>query len=245
MNSSIFPYGDEPLAMRDYFQPLEGDPDRSFVTVAETIERDAKIENHAFFNVAKQNREALILWTSQEAIVTNPFSQILFRVISNIRNVHVRSILLPVVHGEHSSVRGGIAEKSHPWLIWRLCRSIGISETEIRPTEAIRRFIRVLELAADSPMRALGVLGIGNELMLLAEYGAVEACFDSVCPEADYKDFLHANIGEDETHTKLIGNAAAALTNFGYSSDEFITGAKEGVTARVEYYDRLLSEISG
>jgi hypothetical protein len=91
-------------------------------------------------------------------------------------------------------------------------------------------------------MRALGALGIGNEQMLLAEYRAVEACFDAVYPEADYRGFLQANFGEDETHTRLIGIAAAALTSFGYASEEFVAGARQGVEARVRYYDSLLEE---
>ncbi len=241
MSERIFDPRRQRLDPRDYFDPVKPDIDRSFVDVAEALEREAKIEEHPFFTLARGSRAAVILWASQEAIVTNPFSQVLFRVLSNVKNVHVRSILLPVVHGEHSPLRHGIADRSHPWLIWRLCRSLGISE--MRATKAIVEFIGVLEVAADNPMRALGVLGIGNELMLLAEYRAVEACFDAVCPEADYRDFLQANIGEDETHTKLIGDAAAALTEFGHSAADLIAGAQEGVDARVRYYDTLVTEI--
>ena len=242
-DSTLFLPGNLASIIGEYFEPLKENPDSSFLKAAEAIERDAKIEDHHFFVVAKKSKPALVLWTSQEAIVTNPFSQILFRVISNIKNVHVRSILIPVVHGEHSPVRKGIAHRSHPWLIWKLCQSLRISNEAIKPTRAVVAFIKALEAEADNPMRALGTLGIGNELMLLAEYRAVETCFDAVCPEADYKDFLEANIGEDETHTKLIGGAAAALTTFGYNPDDFIAGARVGVAARVSYYDELLKEI--
>ncbi|MGH9969759.1 MAG: iron-containing redox enzyme family protein [Pyrinomonadaceae bacterium] len=234
----------ELLSIRDYFDPLHTTVDRAFVAAAEALERSAKIEEHPFFALARQNRQALVLWASQEAIVTNPFSQILFRVLSNIKNVHVRSILLPVVLGEHSELRNGVADKSHPWLIWNLCRSLGLSEADIKPTGAVVNFISVLEAVVDCPMRALGSLGVGNELMLLAEYRAVETCFDLICPEADYKEFLHANISEDEAHTALIGKAAASLTNLGYASEDFIEGAREGVNARVAYYDALLAEVS-
>lgn len=92
-------------------------------------------------------------------------------------------------------------------------------------------------------MFALGVLGIGNEQMLLAEYRAVERCFDEACPDADYRDFLHANIGEDEVHTKLIGDAASALAALGSSRDEFVEGAVVGIAARVRYYDQLRNEL--
>src|SRR5207249_697735 len=98
-----------------------------------------------------------------------------------IKNVHVRSMLLPVVSGEHSPVRNGIAERSHPWLIWRLCRSLGIGDT-ITPTRAVVEFITTLERTSSDPMRALGAFGVGNELMLLSEYRAVEHCFDLAAP---------------------------------------------------------------
>lgn len=231
------------LKMSEYFETLPVNPDRSFVETAIAMEREAKIENHSFFATAKHSRNAMILWTSQEAIVTNPFSQILFRLISNIKNVHIRSILIPVVYGEHSSVKNGTAEKSHPWLIWRLCRSLDINATDIKPTNAIVDFVKALEIASDNPMYGLGVLGIGNELMLLAEYSAVESCFDEVCPDADYKDFLHANIGEDEVHSRLIGDAAAALATLGHSQQDFLDGAKDGIAARIKYYDDLLKLI--
>jgi hypothetical protein len=231
------------LNIAEYFEPLKVNPDRVFVDVANKIERDSKIETHSFFEAAKHSRDAMILWTSQEAIVTNPFSQILFQLIGNVKNVHVRSILMPVVGGEHSKVKEGTASKSHPWLIWKLCRSLNIEAKDIKPTKAIIDFIKVLADAAENPMYGLGVLGIGNELMLLAEYTAVESCFDVACPDADYKDFLHANIEEDEVHSRLIGDAAAALATLGFSINDFLTGAKDGVQARVSYYDALLIEI--
>jgi hypothetical protein len=229
--------------IREYFDPIPSNLDGSFIEFAEKLERDARVEDHPFFSAAKRSRQLLVLWAGQEAIVTNPFSQILFRVIGSIRNVHVRSLLLPVVGGEHSAVRKGIAEKSHPWLIWRLCVSLGLSEQEITPTKAVVEFIHALEATEENPMRALGALGVGNEQMLLAEYRAVEACFDMACPDADYRDFLHANIAEDETHTKLISNAAIALTACGYQASDYIIGARQGVAARIQYYDSLLGEM--
>jgi hypothetical protein len=232
------------LKIAEYFEPLKENPDRSFVEVANKIERDAKIETHPFFETAKNSREALILWTSQEAIVTNPFSQILFQLIGNVKNVHVRSILMPVVGGEHSKVKAGTASKSHPWLIWKLCGSLNLKAKDIKPTKAIIDFIKVLADSAENPMYGLGVLGIGNELMLLAEYTAIESCFDNACPDADYRDFLHANIGEDEVHSRLIGDAAAALATLGFSVNDFLAGAKDGVKARISYYDALTIEIA-
>lgn len=225
-----------------YFEPIVHAPVASFVGEAEAIERQARIEDHPFFKYAEGRPNVLILWASQEAVVTNPFSQILFRVIAKIPNVHVRSLLMPVVYGEHSPVRGGIANNSHPWLIWNLCRSIGIGNSTIRVTQAVVSFINALEEAEVDPMRALGALGVGNEQMLLAEYRAIEACFDSTLATADYKNFLQANIGEDEAHTRLIAEAATALEKLGYDPGQYLAGAADGVNARVRYYDALLSE---
>ncbi len=100
----------ENLKVSEYFDPLVENPDRSFVDTANMIERNARIEDHPFFSFAKGSRHAMILWTSQEAIVTNPFSQILFQLIGNIKNVHVLSMLMPVVGGEHSKVREDLSQ---------------------------------------------------------------------------------------------------------------------------------------
>lgn len=230
------------FAAQNYFEPITQEPVAEFAIEAEQIERAAKIEGHEFFKYAGNHPAALVLWTSQEAVVTNPFSQILFKVLANIPNVHVRSILMPVVTGEHSAIRSGVADRSHPWLIWRLCKSIGLTEDAIVISQAVADFIETLDQSAQSPMRALGVLGVGNEQMLLAEYKAVEACFDQALPDADYKDFLRANIGEDEIHTRLIAIAATAMAQLGYDPSDYLLGAEQGVSARVQYYDMLLQQ---
>ena len=234
---------DELLTTDHFYEPLLLKVNRSFVDEARAIERGAKIENHAFFGLAKRNPRALLVWASQEAIVTNPFSQLLLRAIGNIKNVHIRSLLIPVVAGEHSHLKNGIAHESHPWLIWTLCKSLGLSYEDLRPTKAVADFITALAATIDFPMQALGCLGVGNELMLLSEYAAVEECFDLMYPDAEYKKFLRANISEDEGHTALIEIAAGELTRFGYDPKEFVNGARAGVAARVAYYDSLISEI--
>jgi hypothetical protein len=230
-----------PLSIGDYFDPLPEKLDFTFVREAEKIERDAKIEKHPFFEVARDSKEAMILWTSQEAIITNPFSQILFSVLGKLKNVHLRSLLLPVVDGEHSRLKNGIAKNSHPWLMWKLCKSIGLTKDKIVPTKAIIDFIHVLEKSIHNPMFSLGLLGIGNELILLSEYKEIEKCFDNVFPDAEYKHFLNANIDEDETHAALIGTAAAAMSQMGFDSNDFLEGAKVGVKARIDYYTDLLN----
>jgi hypothetical protein len=226
----------------EYFAPLSLGGDRNFVSEAEAIESTAKIADHPFFDLARKNKEALLLWTSQEAAVTNPFSQILFATMSHIRNVHVRALLMPVVAGEHGRFVDGRASKSHPWLIWELCVSLGIDAQPILPTPALIAFIEALEATTTNPMLALGALGIGNELMLLSEYSVIQRCFEKLTPEAKFRNFLKGNISEDETHTKLIEDAAVALRNAGFQSDDFVRGAALGVAARVKYYDAIFAQ---
>lgn len=222
-----------------YFAPLSLGGDRNFIAEAEAIESAAKIADHPFFGLAKRNKQALLLWTSQEASVTNPFSQILLATLSHIRNVHVRALLMPVVAGEHGRVVDNRASKSHPWLIWELCMSLGVDKKPIVPTSALLEFVGTLERTTSNPMLALGALGIGNELMLLSEYSAIQSCFEALTPEAKFAEFLKGNISEDEVHTKLIEDAAVALRNAGFNSDDFLKGAALGVSARVKYYDTL------
>jgi hypothetical protein len=107
----------EKVTEAEYFAPLNMGGDRSFIAKAEAIEAAAGIGSHPFFALALRDPEALRFWVSQEAVVTNPFSQILFATMSNIRNVHIRTLLLPVVTGEHGKLFGDRARSSHPWLI--------------------------------------------------------------------------------------------------------------------------------
>jgi len=233
----------EYLTVTDYFGPIQEVGTAPFVAEAAAIERDAAIEKHPFFPFAQTHRDAVVFWASQEAVVTNPFSQTLFRVLANIKNVHIRSVLMPVVEGEHDTVQSGIARRSHPWLLWELCLAIGIDPHKIRISEAVRQFIAVLNESANNPMRALGVLGIGNEMMLVEEYAAIRTCFDAHFPNKIHNDFLQANISEDVSHTRIIGHAATALWRLGFSATDFVSGARDGVAARVNYYDMLLREL--
>lgn len=232
------------LQSRQVFFGITVEPLAPFVKEAEKIERAAEIERHPFFAHALENPSALVLWASQEAVVTTPFSQALFATMAHIDNVHVRAVLMPVVVGEHGAfeVDRCLASRSHPWLIWRLCKSLEIPEDGIKATAAVSKFVEVLFSAVANPMRSLGLLGVGNELLLLAEYGAIYKCFEKHFPNAHYADFLKSNITEDEGHTMLIERAATALHHMGHSADEYLEGAKIGVSARVSYYDALLAE---
>lgn len=235
--------GGDFLEAEEYFSPILGLNNEPFVEEAFAIEREAAISKHPFFHVAMKNRMALTFWAGQEAVVTNPFSQILFKVLANIKNVHIRTLLLPVAVGEHGVLQSGTARKSHPWLLWELCSSIGINLREVKISDPVADFIAVLDGAAHEPMRALGIIGVGNEMMLQGEYQAIGACFDVHFPSGSHHAFLQANIREDISHTQLIAQAASALGRMGHPTDEFVVGAREGVAARIAYYDSLLREI--
>ncbi len=230
---------------REYFCPINIPEIPLLILEAEKLDQILMIPKHPFFSAAKINPKALEFWVTQEAVVTNPFSQILFKVIARIDNVHIRSTLMPVVVGEHSIVRQGVATGSHPWLIWKLCNSIGLDYEDIVPSNAVKNFLETLESTIDNPMKALGALGIGNERILILEYRAIEECFDNLFPDADYKGFLHANILEDESHSVLIAQAATALTLISskYKEQDFLEGARIGVNARIDYYDKLFENI--
>lgn len=230
------------LDEQSYFGRANDQPIAPFVADAEKIERAAAIESHPFFVYAMENSSALLLWAGQEAVITNPFSQALFATLSNIKNVHVRSILIPVVAGEHSPLREGIATRAHPWLIRKLCLSLNLDFSSINQGLPVTAFANALIDSSSNVMFSLGFIGVGNELMLQAEYKAVQSCFEKNFPEADFADFLHSNIHEDEAHTKLIERAATALAALGESGEDFLNGARAGVAARVRYYDQLLLE---
>jgi hypothetical protein len=211
---------------------------------AHAYQERAQIERHPFFDVASRRADALRMWAEQEAVVTGPFSQLLLMLGSKITNVHLRAVFLPVVTGEHHRLQQGIASASHPWLLNKLCLSIGVKTHTIAPSAAVLQFVSVLEHQCGQAMRGIGALAVGNERMLIPEYTAVRACFESVYPNADFAPFLDANIDEDREHTMLLERVAAGLVGFGHAPSDFLRGAQEGVDARVQYYDALLRMIS-
>lgn len=211
---------------------------------AREYQESVRIDQHPFFDIACRNPEALSVWAAQEAVVTGPFSQLLMLVGSKITNVHLRAVFLPVVTGEHHRLVNGIAAASHPWLLNKLCLSMKIDVSTIRPTPAVLGFLNRLEAEARSLMRGIGALAIGNERMLIPEYTAVRSCFAKVLPSVDYLPFLNANIEEDRQHTALLEKVAEGLVGFGHAPSAFLVGARAGVDARVRYYDDLVEMLS-
>lgn len=228
----------------DYFEPpnFVDQPELDLtIKTARAYLASAAIDRHPFFQKALGNIDALALWAAQESVITNHFSQTLFAMMALIKNVHLRSVLLPVVAGEHSALKKGRAVGSHPHLLAKLVVDIGISPDAVRPSPPTIRFGEVLTDSLQSLPRALGCLGIGNEAMLIPEYTAVEKLFSELYPRELYRPFLRANIEEDHTHSTLMDLAAVAIFRSQAERDDFLTGARAGVDARVRYYDELIT----
>ncbi|MEA2907915.1 MAG: hypothetical protein QOI12_5302 [Alphaproteobacteria bacterium] len=229
----------------DFFAPATKADDRledcNAIMQGRSILDEAKIDGHPFFLYATSSRESLRVWAMQESVVTNHFSQVLFAMLALINNVHVRSILVPVVWDEHSSLRNGVAFRSHPQLLANLIADLGIEKSKIKPLPFTLRFADLLTDSISSLLYALGVLGIGNESMLIPEYIAVEKAFAAHYPKKLYSPFLRANIEEDKTHSRLLEVAAACLIRNHDDENEYVRGAHEGVNGRLQYYDALLS----
>jgi hypothetical protein len=223
------------------FAPLRQARNNEAITKASSYLADAQIKEHRFFQFAATHRSAMLLWTSQEVVTSNAFSQVLFALYATLKNVNLRSFLLPVVVGEHSKLKDGIAFNSHPYLLSKLCIDIGLEPEKIKPLDCTRAFIQALAQACTNNLYGLGLIGIGNEKMLIEEYSAVEVAFSTHFPAHIYKPFLRANIEEDSQHSALIEQAAAALISGGQPVNDFLRGARDGIAARLTYYDRLLT----
>ena len=202
------------------------------------------VEKHPFFDLAVKQPLALKTWAEQEMIVSSNFSQALAEWISTIDNCHVRTLVMPVLAGEHHELTKGKASKAHPALAERLCISMGTvldSTVALSPTVS---FLDAMFGAAEKTIFGAGFLGMGNERMLIPEYSAVSAAFQVAWPAADFASFLDANIKEDHVHHRLMEEAATALINLGEAPAEFLAGACSGIDSRIAYYDQLLELLS-
>ena len=186
----------------DYYTPI--DPaagPTSIIGSARLIVKDSSIANHPFFGFTRTHRAALVEWAKQECVVTNHFSFALLSLLAKIKNVHLRSLLIPIVVGEHSPVRDGYAYHSHPHLLSKLVIDLGVSTNEISPLPFTEHFIDILFCANESVAYSIGVLGVGNEALLVPEYGAVEEAFSPHFHSAIYRPFLRANVEEESGYT--------------------------------------------
>ncbi len=225
----------------DYFDPLAPHlAPQPAILSARSVADDSGIGEHPFFAVAAAEPDLLLLWTGQEAVVTGAFSQMLLLLASNIQNVHLRTLFLPVLMGEHQRLINGVARNSHPWLLYKLCGSVGLDIERVRPVPATIDFLNQVAETFDSTASALGALGVGSERLLLTEYTAIQECFRACLPGADYLPFLRANIEDDEMHSRIVEEVAAVLAVNG-EADAYLRGSRVGVQARLRYYDDILA----
>jgi hypothetical protein len=204
----------------------------------------AKVSQHPFFRLTHEKPSLLKVWAEQELITSSCFSQVITEWMATIDNCHIRTLVFPVLQGEHGRMSGHIAKRSHPYLAEKLCRSLGSDLNAISALEPTQNFIELMEESSETPLSGAGFLGIGNERMLIEEYGAVRDAFQVAWPTADFEDFLDANILDDIEHHQLIERAASALVSLGGDASTFLDHAIRGVDARMSYYDDLVRLLS-
>jgi Iron-containing redox enzyme len=227
----------------EWFKVPRTTPVHEVIVEAGKFVDDSRIEEHPYFTFVSSSKDALRVWVSQELVVTNPFSQLLLRFGASIRNVHIRTMVMDVAHGEHGRIRNGVAKLAHPWLLHQLGCSVGLDPDEVGPLPETRTFLaRIEEACAKSDLSAAGALGMGSEKLLVPEYGAIKKAFEAAWPDCEFSTFLDANIDEDAYHTDVMINVAASLINLGeMEPSDFLDGAKVGVEARLDYYTSLLA----
>ena len=211
------------------------------VTEAERYLIDQHIERHPFFAYAASSREALTTWVSQEIVVTGFFSQALLRVAALISNVHLRTMMMKVIEGEHGRLDDNTARWSHPWLLHKLRQSLNVDVAQIRVLEETREFVDIMHGECGTPLRGVAALGMGNERLLLPEYAALRGAFEQCWPDCGYKGFLDANLNADAEHARLLGVIASALIERGGDPEVYLRAARRSVDSRIRYHDRLLS----
>lgn len=214
------------------------------VRQAENYLLDKHIERHEFFEYAAHSPQALREWVTQEIIVTGPFSQLLLQVSAIIKNVHVRSMVVEVASEEHGgTISKTIAEESHPWLLREMMDSMNIPSESIQPYPETDEFLDILRQECYDPLRGIAALGVGNERLLIPEYGAVKNAFAQGWPTCKYQAFLDANIEADKRHSELMSEAAVALIAQGAEPSSYLDAAIHAIDARYEFYNKLLSRV--
>jgi hypothetical protein len=228
----------------DWFDVPHSEVNHPVINAAEKIANEKNIGEHPFIELARNTQEPLIYWTKQELIITGPFSLFLFKLCTQIKNVHIRALMSQIAHGEHGSVRSHVAYRSHPWLLHTLAESMGIAPDQIVAAEETLEYLKTLDDESSDLIRGLGALGIGSEYLLLEEYTAIKSAFIAQHPTSKYEDFLDSNINEDRWHSSLVEVIASNLITTDEMASSFLLGAKNGVEARVKFYDRAFERLT-
>ena len=224
----------------EFFLPTEVSAIHPIVEKVEEYIAATSLDQHPFFAEAKVNTNALLMWASQEIVMTNAFSQIVLFAASRVRNVHIRAVLAEVAYGEHGRCKRGLAAKSHPWLLEQLRTSVGLSSEEVKPHPATISFIGRLCEFLESPLSSIAGIGVGNERLIEPEYKAIKQCFAAKFPGTNFAPFLDANMSEDLIHSRLCYEAATALIVSDDDATRFLGWARRSVDSRVKYFDELL-----
>jgi len=222
-----------------WFMPPPQVPLHPVVEEIEAYIDEVALQRHPFFDKARQSPDALILWVSQELVMTNAFSQIVLNAASRIVNVHLRAIFAEVAFGEHGVVRHGMAKRAHPWLLEQLRSTLSIPKDHVVPRKMTVDFIDRLVVASRTPAGAAAAIGVGNERLIIPEYSAIKECFAALMPTVAYQPFLDANLTEDISHSRLCYELASSLIACGVAPSEFLTQAKGAIQSRVRYFDEL------
>ncbi len=226
----------------EWFAPAPSTGSHPVLALADELVACCQIEKHPFFEHAAQSRQALRVWVAQELAVTGPFSQLLLTLAAEIRNVHIRAMIVEVAYGEHGTPGVSIASAAHPWLLDKLRGSMNLPPQELAILPETRLFLaRLREICDISPLAAIGALGIGSEKLLIPEYTAARMAFEASWPECEYQTFLDANIEDDTSHAVLMSNAAGALIALGSDPEHYLKGARVSIDARMAYYTTLLT----
>jgi hypothetical protein len=228
----------------DWFRVPGSETTHPVITAAKKIATDKSIGNHPFIDLARKKKEPLIYWIKQELIVTGPFSLLLFKLCTQIKNVHLRAMMSEIVHGEHGSVEGNVAHRSHPWLLHNLKESMSIASNDVLPAEETIEYLQTLEQESNDLIRGLGALGIGSEFLLIEEYTSIKAAFAAQHQNTKYEDFLNSNIDEDQWHSNLVEIIASNLITSDELANQFLLGATTGVEARFTFYDHAFERMS-
>jgi hypothetical protein len=229
----------------EWFEPVVPVAPSDAVLQCEAYVDEVRIGEHPFFAIGAESPEALRVWVTQELVVTGQIARLMLAIASRITNVHLRARMTYVAWGEHHAVRtSGVANRSHPWLLHQLGRSMGIGPREVRPMDETLAFLDVIEQDCETVLGGVASLGVGNEHLIIPEYTAVGACFERSCPDIDASIFLNANIEEDLRHSQLLRDLGAALIEAGADPDLYLLAGRRSVDARLEYYDRLVDRVS-
>jgi hypothetical protein len=99
----------------------------------------------------------------------------------------------------------------------------------------------LINICASGPLSALGAIGVGNELLLVEEYGAANRAYAMAFDGHAGSVFFAANIDADDTHSRLCAEIASGFCDlYGVSASEYDYAAERAIMARQHFYNQLV-----